>query len=410
MTNNAWTTATENVSTSRNISSEQLNATPARVWVLTNGHPGNTTQVVGLAEALGWSYEVKELHFRATGKYIRTVLAFLPGMLQLHRKDAAFVHNAVWPEVVIGVGCSTAPITRWVGRHNPQSRVIQLGRGGGVKAWHYHGVITPVYCCMPPHHRRLEITLPLNPINSQRLTQARQQWPDLFAGLPQPHIVVLVGGDAKRFTFSAVTATKLGTTVRMLADKTGGTIITVTSRRTSDAAIAALKLAIGPQHRFCCWHAGNTQNPYLGYLAGADVLVVTGESESMLAEAAATDKPLYIFPIPERPSRFTVWCAKWICKRGAFSFQGERRRWLDRFCGQLIRWGIVAPRRNLFLLHQKLLNDGRAKLLGDTLDLSPQKPLLETPRVVEWLINILQNPVESFTKASAKFDADIKIR
>ncbi len=34
-----------------------------------------------------------------------------------------------------------------------------------------------------------------------------------------------------------------------------------------------------------------TDNPYTGYLALADIIVVTGESESMLSEAAATGKP-----------------------------------------------------------------------------------------------------------------------
>jgi mitochondrial fission protein ELM1 len=33
------------------------------VWVLTDTHPGNTTQTVGLAQALGWSYETKALRF-----------------------------------------------------------------------------------------------------------------------------------------------------------------------------------------------------------------------------------------------------------------------------------------------------------------------------------------------------------
>ena len=36
-------------------------------------------------------------------------------------------------------------------------------------------------------------------------------------------------------------------------------------------------------------------NPYEGFLALADAFVVTGESMSMLGEASATGKPLYIF-------------------------------------------------------------------------------------------------------------------
>src|SRR4030095_8274898 len=40
----------------------RLNSNPT-VWVLTDDHPGNTTQSLGLAKALGWPYEVKALRF-----------------------------------------------------------------------------------------------------------------------------------------------------------------------------------------------------------------------------------------------------------------------------------------------------------------------------------------------------------
>ena len=36
---------------------------PPTVWMLTDEHPGNTTQSLGLAKALGWPYETKELYF-----------------------------------------------------------------------------------------------------------------------------------------------------------------------------------------------------------------------------------------------------------------------------------------------------------------------------------------------------------
>ena len=49
------------------------------------------------------------------------------------------------------------------------------------------------------------------------------------------------------------------------------------------------------------WKNGDQDNPYYGYLALADQLVVTGESTSMLAEANATGKPLFIFDLGNKP-------------------------------------------------------------------------------------------------------------
>ena len=48
---------------------------------------------------------------------------------------------------------------------------------------------------------------------------------------------------------------------------------------------------------FCYRWGGPGDNPYRGLLALADAFVVTGESMSMLGEAAAMDRPLFIFDV-----------------------------------------------------------------------------------------------------------------
>ena len=52
-------------------------------------------------------------------------------------------------------------------------------------------------------------------------------------------------------------------------------------------AIDAIR-RVAPEAHLHLWQADRADNPYLSYLAAADLLVVTGESESMLAEASAT--------------------------------------------------------------------------------------------------------------------------
>ena len=38
---------------------------PPRVWVVTGYRAGERTQIMGLADALGWPYEIKTLGYRA---------------------------------------------------------------------------------------------------------------------------------------------------------------------------------------------------------------------------------------------------------------------------------------------------------------------------------------------------------
>ena len=53
-----------------------------------------------------------------------------------------------------------------------------------------------------------------------------------------------------------------------------------------------------PAHLFR-WTKGANDNPYFAFLGLADTIVVTGDSMSMLAEACATRKPVYIFDLGE---------------------------------------------------------------------------------------------------------------
>ena len=48
---------------------------------------------------------------------------------------------------------------------------------------------------------------------------------------------------------------------------------------------------------FYRWSGANADNPYMGMLAWADRLIVTGDSIAMLSEACATGKPVTMFDL-----------------------------------------------------------------------------------------------------------------
>lgn len=369
---------------------------PARVWVLTNLHPGNRIQAVALAEALGWPYEVKELHFTRWSRW-RDSLPFLPLTAGLDRRKSSPLEPP-WPDLVIGVGRSTAPITRWVGRAGKGRTVtVQLGRVGGAVASKYDAVVTPRHCRLPPDPRRYETTAPLNSISLQLLSEESEKWPGLLDGAPRPVVVLLVGGDAARFRLSADDAGKMALLVRQWAEDGGGSVVAVTSRRTSPAATRVLESVLTAPHRVFTWQPDRHANPYRALLAQADVLVVTGESESMLAEAAATTAPLYIFPVREIKStrirtRLREWC---VCRAQAFFSQeikqGKPAGIVDAACAWMLRRGLIRPLRDISLLHRALFASGRAQPFGAPLKTDRQSPLpAEAPEVARWLKNMLR--------------------
>ncbi len=143
---------------------------------------------------------------------------------------------------------------------------------------------------------------------------------------------------------------------------------------------------LGAAARIDRWRSGRADNPYLAALALADVIVVTGESESMLAEAAACGKPVYIYPVPEKPPG--LWSRVEEAVVGhAFSPLRNRRgtlrpqRGLQRFCARLIIRGLVQPRRNLELLHEDLIARGLAYPFGAPLETTQKTPHRECDEV-----------------------------
>lgn len=341
---------------------------PAAAWVLASDKPGHTSQAVGLAQALGWRYDVKRVH-PALSDYASLILG-LPavpgaGLASLGRR---------WPEAVVASGWLATRIARWVEqRSGGGTRAILLGRKGGPPRSWTEIAVTCAHYRLPEHPRRVQVMLPPHPVTTEALQSAAERRPDLLGGAPAPRVVLLVGGSSRSHALLPSTARQIGEEVGRATQAAGGSLFVVTSRRTGEAATAALRQAVGSGGRVHVWRSGESDNPYLSYVAQADVLVVTGESESMLAEAAATGKPLYIYPVPEiQPNiwqRFSARVAA-IAERPRLNKRGTIRpqQGLEYLCARLIERGLLLPPRDITGLHRALADRGIARLFAGSVE------------------------------------------
>ena len=384
------------------------------VWVLTDDRPGNNSQSIGLAEALGWPYEMKPIQFYRFARF----LARLPnGLLGISRVGIrAGRHSPLlppWPDLVIATGRRLAPLARWIRRQSRgYSCIVHLGRRGAYNPEDFDLLVSCAHFGLMPHVRRIEVVAPVNPIGPGRLAQAATRWPNLFGQAPRPHIVLLVGGTSSFCSFDEETARRLGREVRAFAASAGGTVHAVTSRRTGEHQASALEEELGKSNSMRRWQPTGKENPYLGYLATADVLVVTGDSESMLAEAVASGKPVYIYPLPECfpgtlgkvRERFREWVgARGTAGRSGYDASGSGGQgWQRRLCAFLLSRSLVLPPRNIKRLHQGLYRLGVARPFGTELVMRPCPALYESERVARQVRVILrmqdENPVEAETK------------
>ena len=124
-----------------------------------------------------------------------------------------------------------------------------------------------------------------------------KKWEDRFLHLPRPYLAVVVGGATKDRPFGLEYGAKLFAGVAALHKEMGGSILVTTSRRTPPPLADQLKQNLPQPNYFFRWQEG-IDNPYIGIIALADTIVVTGDSMNMCSEACANGGPVYIFSPP----------------------------------------------------------------------------------------------------------------
>ena len=345
---------------------------PARgpvTWVLTGHKAGDNTQVLALAKALGWPFEVKQFRYRRYELLSNRLLG-----VTLAGIDAAVSSPLAppWPQLVITAGRRNEPVARWIRKQSGgRSRLVHIGRPWAALDEFELIVTTPQYF-LPERDNILHNQLPLHAVTGQRLAAAAAQWRVRFAALPRPWVAVLLGGDSGPFVFTRDKGKRLGALADAMARAAGGALLVSDSARTPRAFFDAFASCISVPAHIYRWGMEPQHNPYMGYLALADSLVVTGESMSMLAEAAATRRPLYIFDPSDSAQPGAAGRRPWWLQAHSFRYRPLTHR-------LAMRLGPQRMRRDVGNIQRALVRSGRAVWLGESFpegaDLSPPRDL-----------------------------------
>lgn len=330
-----------------------------RIWLLAGGRAGDRAQLVTLARALGAPFEERRLTFNRLRAVPNVVLGASRLTVDRRRSDDL---APPWPDLVLASGRRSAPVARWIrARSQGRSRLVHVGRPW-LPVKHFDLVITTPQYGLPDASNVLHNTLTLNRPAADDLDSAARAWAPRFAALPRPWTALLIGGDARPYELDADSAERLARAASRLAASRGGSLLVTTSPRTGMAQVRRLESAISvPCHVHRIDPAADAENPYLAYLALADSFVVTGDSASMLSEACATGKPVFIFALTERPD-LRLRLVRWFhgLAKGA-----SRRPTLARCYDTLVDVGLIGSVRAMPRFHQALIEQGYAARLGE---------------------------------------------
>lgn len=367
-------------------------APPPRIWLLLGDKAGDNAQVLELARALGEPFLIKRLIPRP--EWVLGKPRFRPTLEHLdpERSDPL---EPPWPELVLTIGRRPSMAALWLAEQSAgRTRLVILGRP---KRWpeRFALIVAPAHYDVPPAPNVVRLDLPLLRPDPERLSAAAARWRDHVAGLPRPLTAVLVGGQTKPYRLDAGVARRLAFELEALRGREGGTLWVTTSRRTGEAAAAALEAALPPGTRFYRWRPEDPPeaNPYLGLLALADRFVVTGDSVSMLVEVARLGKPLAIAPLPIRRDPAT-----WLGRSLSTALASDG--WLAPLGTLLRRSGLLGYAREIERVHRILVESGRAVRLGEPFPSPAAAPPDELDRAVARLRALLPPPEQETASVS----------
>jgi len=294
-----------------------------KTWILTDGSVGMEAQGIAVAEAVGLPFSLKRV--RTAG-----AMQLVPARLQIYLPAARLLRfvssneplQAPWPRLVISIGRRSVPIA------------LAVRKVSGAFALHIQNPKVPPHLfdlIAAPVHDDFQAPNVIatfgavHSVTAERLAEGEQRFAPQVKSLPHPRIAVLLGGESQAFSFPPDGASSFGAKLANLARDTGGSFMITPSRRTRKESIAALETALKDVPHIV-WD-GTGDNPYFGFLALADAIVVTEDSVNMVTEAAGTGKPVYVQTLRGRSNRLSRF-HRLMRERGATRpFEGKLESW-----------------------------------------------------------------------------------
>jgi len=346
--------------------------TPPRVWTMTDGEPGNETQVAALVAALGWPSEalkpllgpLSTLPFANLGAHLRGMRGGVPGRPS---------PETPWPDLLIVAGRRVAAVARWIREESRgRTRVVAIGAKTATPADAVDLAVTLKGAALFPHPNRFEIERPL--VASRPVAESGSRWHQRIAAIRGPRIALLLGSGTRRLGLDRASAEALGRLVADSAVGMGASILVSASRHAAPEVFEGCLRGIGKAA--LVHHETPDQRPeeraWPAILEGADLFVLVGLGETTLAEICATGRPVFLAPQLRVTRSPWLWIrdrmAAAILERAEARPANDRgttrpQQRLELLCARAVSGGWVRARRDVETLRGRLVRSGQARLL-----------------------------------------------
>lgn len=293
----------------------------ASCWIVTDGSAGMEIQGIGLAEALGLDFTVKRIKTTKPWRWLPPYLWVNPLKTLDKRGD---IITPPWPDILITCGRQSIPLSLAIKKANGDKTFTIHIQTPNCDARNFDLVIVPEHDKLRGENVLVCLGA-LGRITPEKLREAGEKFAPQVSHLAPPRVTVLVGGRNRCYDMTEDVMHNLANKLDALHRETGCSFLVTTSRRTGAENETILKSALeGLPHQL--W-TGEGENPYFGYLALADALIVTGDSVNMVCEACSMGKPVHIFDLPGGNPKFNHFHKSMREKGYTRPFTGKLEQW-----------------------------------------------------------------------------------
>ena len=290
-------------------------------WILTDGKIGMVNQCLGLARALGHDPDIKTIDLRRPWTWLPPT--FIPAKTSVITADSTPLAPP-WPDLLIASGRkSVAPAQAIRRASGGETFCVQI-QDPGISVGAFDLVVAPAHDQL--RGANVVSTLgAMQGVDPTALEAARVAFADRVGRLPRPLAGVLLGGDNAVYRMTSEIGTTLAAQLRVLAADQGWGLAITPSRRTPVFVIEAIRKALTGLD-VDIWNETGP-NPYLGFLAHADSLIVTGDSVNMVSEAVATGKPVHVVHLEGGSKKFSRFHEALAARGITRPFAGALEQW-----------------------------------------------------------------------------------
>jgi Kdo2-lipid IVA lauroyltransferase/acyltransferase len=306
-------------------------STPKRtILVLNDGKAGHLNQSLAVARQIqrarmtqGYSIEdtsVVIVDVKYKNKLSRSLLQMLAPFaswrchgrmtfmkLCLERDSFANLMK-VYSEFVVSCGSSLASVNIFMAKENNARNVVVMNPNIFLGTRKFNFIIAPKHDNMPNRKNIITTTLAPNLVDSEALRLVGEKLKGNVKIESDKVIGLLIGGDNPEFTLSDNLLKKTLADILKICESNDADLLVTTSRRTSKVQESIIKEILKRNPRCRLLVIANENNPegtLAGILALSNIVLVSGESISMVSEAVSSGKKTVVFSLDKKKSSMT---------------------------------------------------------------------------------------------------------